>query len=159
MNVWEKTNMKETHAPPRRPHTDLAQIFERVIRRTPGLTETAWAKKLGKKTLFADLRRKQRSKSLEQLDRMALAAGFEDFVEMASGVPRYDRALLQAATTAAFAARDLLPADTQLPPDTWAKIVVLIVDRIQREGAQWNSTSLTDMIAALIEYELERAGA
>ncbi len=100
--LWEKSPMTGD-TPNQRPISDVAGVLRRVMAEQ-GLTAYEWQQRLNHhrgrsgsnlKNILSGA--KQRSVTLDVLDGLAVTAGFDDYVHMASGRPRIDTALLREA--------------------------------------------------------------
>jgi hypothetical protein len=140
--------------------TDLPDLLQR--HRPAGkdgrpISPTAWAVGAGVESAFREFNRGRnpdKSMVLQNLDKLAVYAGCDDFVHMASGTPRFDRALFRRVVTAAFRARDL---HDDLAPETWARLLLLMFERASREPGRWDAAQLTDDLELLLESAAEDA--
>jgi len=143
--------------PPSNKITDVLALLRRL--KPPGLSETAWAKNAGVESAFKELKRKpDKSMTLESLDKLAVYAGFDDFVHHAGGQPRFDRTLFRNLVAVGFRARALRAEhDDEIAPETWAKLLLVMFERASREPGRWDTLALTDDLALLLENEAEDA--
>ncbi len=136
--------------------TDIRPLLVRVAE-AQGLTMYAWGKKAGDTNLLKDLMkdqpdgsRKIRSPTLERLDLAARAIGKDDFVDMASGVPRFDRELLREAIVEAIALRD--HGDRQLSAEDCANLVIAVCDHYARRTDNRQPGELRRALEISLDY-------
>ncbi len=136
--------------------TDIRPLLMRVAE-AQGLTMYAWGKKAGDTNLLKDLmkdqadgNRKVRSPTLERLDLAARAIGKDDFVDMAAGVPRFDRDLLRDAVIETIELRD--KGDRQLSAEDCASLVIAVCDHYARRTEKRQPGELRRALEISLDY-------
>ena len=121
-----------------------------------GWSKTKWAEEAGVASAFREFgRNPDKSMSLQTLDKLAQAAGKDDFVHLVGRRPRFDRELLRKAVREVIDARD--HAHPDLAPAQCANLVVALLDHFTRQSGPQDPAALRDRLEFALALEEEKA--